>query len=361
VLDHVVPASTEKVATGHRQIRAFAERFGLRHFFDVGTGICHQVVVEHGLALPGTIVVGSDSHTCTYGAVGCFATGIDRTEAAALLLTGKTWLKVPRTIRVQMTGRLGRGVGPKDLVLSLIGRIGADGASYAAVEFDGPALAGLDVEARLTVANMGVEMGAKCAAFPADDIAVAWLASVGVPRDAYEPAWADPDARYDRVIEMDLGAVEPVVALPHAVDNIAPVGAHLGMPIDQCLIGTCTNGRLSDLATAAAVLRGKQVHPRVRLLVAPASRRVLNAAMAAGHIQDLVAAGAVLLPPGCGPCLGAHLGVLAPGERCLSTSNRNFRGRMGTKEAEIVLASAATVAASALHGVITDPREEVPR
>ncbi|MBW2256598.1 MAG: 3-isopropylmalate dehydratase large subunit, partial [Deltaproteobacteria bacterium] len=197
VLDHVVPASSEKTATNHQEIRAFADRFGLRHFFDVGTGISHQVVVEHGLALPGTVVVGSDSHTCTYGAVGCFATGIDRTEAAVLLLTGKTWFKVPRTLRVELTGRLARGVGPKDLVLSLIGRIGADGASYAAVEFDGPALANLDVEARLTIANMGVEMGAKCAAFPADEIAATYLESVGVPRDTYEPVWADADARYE--------------------------------------------------------------------------------------------------------------------------------------------------------------------
>jgi len=357
VLDHVAPAASEKTATNHRKVRAYAERFGLRHFFDVGEGICHQVVVENGLALPGTIVVGSDSHTCSYGAMGCFSTGIDRTEAAALLLTGRTWLRVPHTVKVVLTGELPAGVGAKDLVLSLIGQLGADGASYQAVEFHGPGVATLDLEQRLTVSNMGVEMGAKIAVFPVDELTRAALAEAGVDESSWEEAWADEDASYLSEVHLDLAQVVPVLAMPHTVDNVVPVSEQLGLEIHQALLGTCTNGRLSDLAVAADLLRGKRVHPGVRLLVLPASRSVLRAAMDAGYVQDLIDAGGVLLPPGCGPCLGAHQGVLAPGERCLSTANRNFKGRMGCREGEIVLASPATVAASALAGAVADPRE----
>ena len=358
VLDHVSPASSTKTAEAHRKIRDFAHDHGLQNFFDVGTGICHQVVAEEGLAVPGTIVVGSDSHTCSYGALGTFATGVDRTEAASLLLTGETWLKVPRTIKVTLTGELPASVGAKDLILTFIGKIGADGATYRAVEFHGPGVASLTVEDRLTVANMGIEMGAKIAVFPVDGVARAWLAERGVTE--YDAAWADDDAVYDEEHTVDLSALEPVLAMPHTVDNVHPVREHLGLPFHQGLLGTCTNGRLSDLAAAAAILDGQRVHPSVRLLVLPASRRVLRDAMDAGTIQTLVAAGATLLPPGCGPCLGAHQGVLAPGERALSTANRNFKGRMGTRESEIVLASPQTVAASAIHGVVTDPREVLP-
>jgi len=357
VLDHTTPAANEKVAIGHQAIRRFVERFELPHFYDVGEGICHQVVFEKGLALPGTIVVGSDSHTCSYGAVGCFSTGIDRTEAAALLLTGQTWLKVPPTIRIELSGTLKPGVMAKDLILSIIGEIGANGAGYRAVEFAGEGVRSLSIDERFTIANMGIEMGAKCAAFEVDARCREHLSAVGVAESDYEAIWADDGASYERRLEFDLDRLQPSVALPHKVDNVVEIDKALGMTIDQCLLGTCTNGRLADLDAAAAILRGKRIAKSVRLLVLPASRDIYRAAINSGAIDTLLAAGATVLPPGCGPCLGAHQGVLAPGERCLSTANRNFKGRMGCREAEIVLASPAVVAASALTGVISDPRE----
>jgi 3-isopropylmalate/(R)-2-methylmalate dehydratase large subunit len=358
VLDHVIPAATEKDAANHRKARDYARSYGLKHFFDVGEGVCHQVVVEKGLALPGTLVLGSDSHTCTYGALNAFATGIDRTEAASLLLTGETWLRVPESIRVRLRGRLRPPVAAKDLILHLIGKIGADGATYAAVEFHGD-VGSLPIDDRLTIANMGIEMGAKIAVFEADEETGRYLESRGIPRDAYRPVWADPDAAYVRELEVDLSSLEPVVAKPHAVDNVVPVHEVENIQIDQFFLGTCTNGRGSDFAVAANILAGKRVAPGSRLLLLPASREILQRELAAGTLQTLVAAGGILLPPGCGPCLGAHQGALAPGERCLSTANRNFKGRMGCKEAEIYLASPATVAASAIQGVIRDPRQEV--
>lgn len=355
VLDHVAPAANEKTATGHQSVRAFVEKFGIKHFYDVGVGICHQVVVEKGHALPGTILVGSDSHTCSYGAVNAFSTGIDRTEAAALMLMGETWFRVPPTIKVTLKGALKPPVSPKDFILTLIGDITAGGATYSAIEFHGD-VSSLSIEDRFVIANMGIEAGAKIAVFPYDGTTEAYFAELGIDRGSYEPVWADDDAPYIQELEYDLGAIEPVVAFPHKVDNVKSIGEAAGMKIDQALIGTCTNGRLSDFHAAAKVLDGKTVSPNVRLLLLPASRSVLEAAMADGTMQKLVAAGGVLLPTGCGPCLGAHQGVLAPGEKCLSTANRNFKGRMGCKEAEIYLASPETVAASALKGEVTDPR-----
>jgi len=357
VLDHVVPASSEAAANNHKVIRGYVKDYGIENFFDVGEGICHQVVVEKGLALPGRLIVGSDSHTCTYGALGVFATGIDRTEAAALILTGEMWLKVPQSIKVSLTGRLGKAVSAKDLVLSIIGDIGADGATYCSVEFHGD-VASLTMDDRLTIANMGVEMGAKTAVFPVDSVAEAYLDGVGAGAQDCKPVWADADASYVRQLEYDLSRIEPVVAMPHTVDSLAPVTDLAGTEIDQFLLGTCTNGRASDLAIAAEILKGKKIADGTRLLVLPASRQEMTKAMAAGTIDVLIDAGGMLLPPGCGPCLGAHMGVLAPGEKCLSTANRNFKGRMGCKEAEIFLASPATVAASAIHGRISDPRDE---
>ncbi|MHC4469672.1 MAG: 3-isopropylmalate dehydratase large subunit [Planctomycetota bacterium] len=358
VLDHVIPAASEKTAANHKTVREFVDRHDLPNFFDVGVGVCHQVVVEKGFARPGAVIVGSDSHTCSYGAVGCFATGIDRTEAAALFLRGVTWLKVPESIRIVLKGRLGRAVSAKDLILTIIGDLGADGASYRAVEFHGD-IEGLSLEERFTIANMGVEMGAKAAAFPVDEATREHLRSVGVRDDEYEAVWADEDASYVLEVEYDLSAVEPVVAKPHKVDNVAPVRDEAGLEIQQFLLGTCTNGRLSDLRAAADVLKGRRVAPGSRLLVLPASRAIYETAMDEGILAALSRAGGTVLPPGCGPCLGAHQGVLAPGERCLSTANRNFKGRMGTKEAEIYLASPETVAASAVTGRLTDPREIV--
>lgn len=355
VLDHVVPAANEKTATGHAAVRAFVERYGIENFYDVGAGICHQVVVEKGHAVPGKIVVGSDSHTCSYGAVNAFSTGIDRTEAAALLLVGETWFRVPPTIKITLEGELRPPVSAKDLILTIIGDISAGGATYQAIEFHGN-VGSLSIDERFTIANMGIEAGAKIAAFPADSVTEEYLSSIGVDRSSYEPVWADPDAPYARELSYDMGAIVPVVALPHQVDNVKPVSEVEGLEIQQALLGTCTNGRGSDLRAAASILEGKVIDPGVRLLVLPASRAVLLEAIADGTIEKLARAGGVLLPPGCGPCLGAHQGVLAPGERCISTANRNFKGRMGCKEAEIVLGSPQTVAASALKGAIADPR-----
>ena len=358
VLDHVTPAADEKTATGHKKVREFVAKHNIKNFYDVGHGICHQVVVENGHAKPGTIIVGSDSHTCAYGAVGVFSTGIDRTEAAALMLTGETWLRVPETIRVTLRGSFAPGVGAKDLILQIIGDIGASGAGYQAVEFHGD-IGKLSIPQRLTIANMGIEMGAKAAAFPVDEKTEAYLAEVGLPRDSYQPLWADADATYVRELNYDLATLEPVVAKPHTVDNTCPVTEIAGTKIHQCLLGTCTNGRLNDLHEAAAILAGKHIAPDVRLLVLPASRAIYEAAAEDRTLTTLSKAGATILPPGCGPCLGAHMGILAPGEACLSTANRNFKGRMGCKEGEIYLSSPATVAASALYGKITDPRKEV--
>lgn len=356
VLDHVIPAASEKTATNHQKIREFVKKFKISNFFDIGTGICHQVVVEKGLGLPGKIILGSDSHTCSYGAVGCFSTGIDRTEAAALLLTGETWLKVPQSIKMILNGKLNPPMMAKDLVLHVIGDMRADGATYCSVEYHGD-IDFLTVEDRFVISNMGVEMGAKLAVFPVDDVTKSYFESIGVAQDAYEPFWADDGAKYLLEKEYDLSEVEPVVAAPHTVDNVRKVTELADVPVDQCLIGTCTNGRLSDLEAAARILKGRDVHKDTRLLVLPASRTIYLEAVEKGIIQILLDAGAVILPPGCGPCLGAHQGVLAPGEKCISTANRNFKGRMGCKDAEIYLASPATVAASALNAVISDPRE----
>jgi 3-isopropylmalate/(R)-2-methylmalate dehydratase large subunit len=356
VLDHVIPASSEKTATSHQKVREFVRRFGLPHFFDIGSGVCHQVMVEKGLVLPGMLAVGSDSHTCSYGAVNAFATGIDRTEAAALLLTGETWFRVPESIRIDLKGELPDMVMAKDLILTIIGRLGADGADYKSVEFHGD-IGTLTFDDRFCIANMGVEMGAKNAVFPLDDVAIAYLDTVGVSCQQYESVWAEPDAGYCARFEFDMSEVVPSIATPHKVDNHRPVSELTGMEFHQGLIGTCTNGRLSDIRVAANVLKGRKVADSVRLLVLPASREILKQATEQGYISTLVQAGAVLLPPGCGPCLGAHQGVLAPGEKCLSTANRNFKGRMGCKEAEIYLASPATVAASAIFGKVTDPRD----
>jgi homoaconitate hydratase family protein len=355
VLDHTIPADTSKDASAHRKIREFARRQGIRHFYEMGTGICHQVVPEMGLCPPGSLVVGSDSHTCTYGAFNSFATGIDRTEAAGLWITGRTWLKVPDSICIDLHGGLRRHVSAKDLILRIIGDIGADGANYLAVEFHGPGVSSLRMSERMTVSNMGVEMGAKIAVFPADGQTREFFRGRGAACGG--TLWSDHDAPFIRTLQYDLGELVPVVARPHAVDRVVPVSELGPTPIDQVLLGTCTNGRIEDLEAAAAILRGRRVSPSTRLIVAPASREVYLEAMNRGIMQIIVEAGATVIPPGCGPCLGAHQGILAPGERCLSTANRNFKGRMGEKDSEIFLASPETAAASAIAGEIVDPRE----
>ena len=358
VLDHVIPAASEKTAANHLKIREFVKKFKIKNFFDIGIGVCHQIMIEKGLALPGMIVLGSDSHTCSYGAVGCFSSGIDRTEAASLILTGETWLKVPQSIKMSLTGKLPKGVFAKDVILHIIGDISASGANYCSVEFQGD-VDNFSVDDRFTIANMGVEMGAKNAVFFVDDITKKYLKNIGVPENSYNSIFPDKNANYSQILDYNLSDIQPVVACPHTVDNIKPASELSDVKINQCLIGTCTNGRLSDFTVAASILKGKKIHPDVRLLILPASKDIYEKAFDEGIIQTIVKSGGVILPPGCGPCLGAHQGALAPGERCISTANRNFKGRMGCKEAEIYLASPATVAASALKGKITDPGEVI--
>ena len=355
VLDHVVPAADETYARNHKEIRAFVREQFITAFYDVGEGICHQVLPEKGHAWPGALIVGSDSHTTTHGAFGAFAAGIGRTEAAAVMATGEIWLRVPESLRIVINGALPPHVSAKDVILHIIGDLGADGADYRSVEFAGQAVRGMSLASRMVLCNMAAEMGAKNGVVLPDEETQRWLA--GRLRGDYEEVHPDADAAYERVIEYDVTALAPQVARPHRVDNVVDVTAVAGTPIDQALVGTCTNGRLEDLAAAAEILRGRHIAPGVRLLVLPASREVLLAALQAGLIADLVSAGATVLNPGCGPCLGAHQGCMAPGEVTISTANRNFKGRMGCKESEIYLASPATVAASALAGEITDPRE----
>ncbi len=355
VLDHVVPAATEGHARNHQQIREFVREQGIASFYDVGEGICHQVLPEKGHALPGYLIVGSDSHTPTHGAFGAFAAGIGRTEAAAVMATGEIWLMVPHTFRISIEGQLQKEVYAKDIILYIIGELGADGADYRAVEFTGPVVGELTVASRMVLCNMVAEMGAKIGVAEPDDKTRAWLNGRSVA--GFQEVFADPDASYERVIEYDVSGLLPQVAKPHTVDNVVPVTEVLGTRIDQAFIGTCTNGRLEDFRVAAQILGGGNIAPNTRLLILPASREVLLAAVAEGTLTELITAGAVVLNPGCGPCLGAHQGVMAPGEVTISTANRNFKGRMGCKEAQVYLASPATVAASARAGEIVDPRE----
>ncbi len=352
--DHAAPSPNRQLSNDHQLLRQFALTTGCLKY-DVGSGVCHQVVAE-ALAKPGDVVIGADSHTVTAGALGSFATGMGSSDVAIVFALGKTWLRVPESIKINIRGKLRPGVSAKDLVLQLIGAIGADGATYKALEFGDSGLANLTMSDRFTVANMAVEAGAKVGLFPSDSITEAYLKAQGRGKD-FQPLSADKDASYEKEINIDLGRLEPMVAKPHQVDNVATAKELKGTRIQQVFIGTCTNGRLEDLAVAANIVKGKKRHPDTRLVVAPASPKVLLGAIAAGYIKALVEAGAVILPPGCGACLGLHQGVLADGESCLSTANRNFKGRMGNPEAFIYLGSPATAAASAIAGEITDPRE----
>jgi len=354
VLDHVAPAANETYAANHQIIRRFVEKQHIGAFYDIGEGICHQVMPEKGHVWPGALIVGSDSHTLTHGAFGAFAAGIGRTEAAAVMATGKIWLRVPESIRIVLQGTLPPQVSAKDIILHIIGDLGADGADYKSVEFSGETVGQMDIAARMVLTNMAAEMGAKNAVVEPDETTRTWLS--GRSNYPYKEVHADAHATYERVLTYDVSDLAPQVARPHRVDNVVPVTEVMGTPIDQGVLGTCTNGRLPDLIAAAEILRGRHIAARVRLLIVPASREVLLSAIAQGIAEDLVAAGATLLNPGCGPCLGAHQGCMGPGEVTISTANRNFQGRMGSKEASIYLASPATVAASALTGVITDPR-----
>ena len=346
---HIVPANNETAADLQREVRNGAREQNISHFFDCGTGVCHQVFPEQGFALPGTLLVGADSHSCTYGAFGAFGTGVGATDMAEIYSAGRLWFRVPETIGIKVEGRLAPFVSAKDIALQVIGDLGADGATYKAVEYIGPAIEGLSISGRMTLCNLGVEMGAKAAIVPPDEKTDEWLR--GRARQPYTQVFSDPDS-YQQQYDYDVTELEPQVAAPFRVDNVRPVSELAGLKIDQAFIGTCTNGRLEDLEAAARILKGKRV--RARTLVIPASREVLLDALKKGIIQTLVEAGAMIGPPGCGPCLGAHMGVLAEGEVCVSTSNRNFPGRMG-KGGLVYLASPATVAASALQGRLAVP------
>ena len=372
-LDHAVPAPTTRHAQNHAEIRQFVCEQGIRHFFEVGRGICHQVLSEEAIVLPGQLILGADSHTTHYGWLGAFGAGIGRSEVATLWATGELWLRVPESMKIVLEGELPPGVTAKDFALRVIGDLGADGGLYMSVEFHGSAIAAMSLESRMVLPNMMAEFGAKTAWVAPDEKTVAYLtqrlgrrggagqSEQSAGRDSLplslSASLPDAEAMYAAVHHYCAVDLEPYVACPHSVDKVVPLSAVAGTLVQQAFLGTCTNGRLEDLAAAAEIIRGRRVAPGVRFLVIPASSEVLKAALECGYIQDFVEAGAVIGVPGCGPCMGNHMGIPAPGEVTISSANRNFRGRMGTADSEIYLSNPAVVAASAVAGVIADPQE----
>lgn len=356
VMDHFTPNKDIKAAEQCLQCRTFAHRFDIDNFYDVGQmGVEHALLPEKGLVAAGDCIIGADSHTCTYGALGAFSTGVGSTDMAAGMATGETWFKVPEAIKVHLTGTLPPMVSGKDVILHLIGLIGVDGALYQSLEYCGEGVAALSMDDRLCIANMSIEAGAKNGIFPVDDITRKYMdGRVNRPYTAYE---ADPDAEYVRTIEIDLSQIEPTVAFPHLPENARPISQVGDVTIDQVVIGSCTNGRLSDLRIAANLLKGKKVAKNVRCIVFPGTQTIYLDAMREGLVEAFIQAGAVVSTPTCGPCLGGHMGILAAGERAVSTTNRNFVGRMGHVDSEVYLASPAVAAASAVTGYITDPAE----
>ncbi len=355
VFDHLVPAPSERAAELHSIVREFVKEQGIENFYDVGRGgICHQVMPEKGHVRPAELVVGADSHTCTYGALGAFATGIGATDMAAVFATGALWLKVPSVIRVNIDGRFQRYVTPKDLILKIIGEIKADGAIYKGIELSGSTVQNMGVEGRMTMCNMAIEMSAKTGIVEPDAKTLDYVkARTSKP---FQIIKGDSDATYEKTLNLDVKDMEPQVACPHSVDNVKPVSEVADVHINQAFLGSCTNGRLEDLRSAARFLEGKRVRNGVRMIVSPASQEIYLQALSEGLFEIFLKAGAIVGNPTCGPCLGGHLGLLAPGEVCVSSSNRNFVGRMGSPKAYVYLASPVTVAASAVTGRITNPR-----
>ena len=355
-MDHFTPNKDIKAATQCKQCRTFARKFDIDHWYDVGTmGIEHALLPEQGLVAPGEAVIGADSHTCTYGALGAFSTGVGSTDMGAAMAAGETWFKVPAAIRVVLTGKLRPYVSGKDVILTLIGRIGVDGALYQSLEFTGPGVAELTIYDRLTICNMAIEAGAKNGIFPVDDVTRAYVEGrVDRPWTAFE---ADPDAEYARTVEIDLSEVDCTVAYPHLPENAHSAREGHDIAIDQIVIGSCTNGQLPDMAAAAEVLRGRHLAPGVRGIVIPATQTVYRECMKRGYTDIFLDAGCIVSTPTCGPCLGGHMGCLAAGERCVSTTNRNFVGRMGHVDSEVYLASPAVAAASGVAGHICHPEE----
>ena len=354
VPDHFMPNKDIASAEQAKVMRDFAREQGIIHFEVGQMGIEHVLLPEQGLVLPGDVVIGADSHTCTYGALGVFATGVGSTDIAAAMATGDIWMKVPPTIKLIYHGCLGKWVSGKDLILYTIGQIGVDGALYSAMEFTGEVIDGLSMDGRFTMANMAIEAGAKAGLFRVDDTTLDYIKPRAKrPYTVYEP----DDDEYSQIMECDVSSLEPQVALPHSPANTRPVSQVGNIEIDQAVIGSCTNGRLEDLGVAAQILRGKKVHPRVRCIIIPGSQQVYLDALTEGLIETFIRAGAVVSTPTCGPCLGGHMGVLAGGERCISTTNRNFVGRMGSPKSEVYLSNPAIAAASAVAGKVTSPEE----
>jgi len=356
VLDHIAPAKTEKNATDQQVSRNFARTNGINKFYDVDAGIAHLVLMEAGHVAPGDLIVGTDSHCTIYGSLGALGTGIGYTEVASVWITGKLWMKVPGTFKISLTGGLAPGVYSKDLMLHMIGTLGADGCGYKAVEFHGDATTGLSVSERMTMTNLAMEMGVKCAFVPPDAKTEEYLRGRMDASKRYQPVNADADAVYEKDIPVDLGKLGPMVACPHEVENTKAIGEVEGTRIDQAFLGSCANAKYEDLEVAARILKGRRVHPNVRLIITPGSKQILLEASKTGVFQTLLEAGGMFTNPGCGACAGDG-GIMADGEVCLSTANRNFIGRMGSSKAEIYLSSPATLAASAIKGVISDPRE----
>ena len=356
VLDHFVPNKDIKSAQQSKQCRQFAAKHGIVNFFDVGKmGIEHALLPEQGIVTAGDCIIGADSHTCTYGAVGAFSTGVGSTDMAAGMATGTAWFKVPAAIRFDLTGKLGPRVSGKDVILHIIGMIGVDGALYKSMEFAGPGVAALSMDDRLCICNMAIEAGAKNGIFPVDEVTIAYL--TGRSRRPWTVFEADPDAEYEKTIHIDLSAIEPTVSWPHLPENTHTAKESEGVAIDQVVIGSCTNGRLEDMQAAYEILKGKTIAPGVRGIIIPGTMAVYKACLQNGWLEAFIDAGCIVSTPTCGPCLGGYMGILAEGERCISTTNRNFVGRMGHVKSEVYLASPATAAASALTGHITDPRE----
>jgi 3-isopropylmalate/(R)-2-methylmalate dehydratase large subunit len=358
VPDHFTPnkdiASAEQVMV----LRRFAQKYAITHFYDVGRmGVEHALLPEQGLVWPGAIIIGADSHTCTYGALGAFSTGVGSTDLAAAMAIGEAWFKIPSTMRFEYEGALPRWVGGKDLILMTIGSIGVEGARYRAMEFAGSAIDALSIDGRLTMANMAIEAGGKCGYIQPDETTFKYLE--GRVTRPYTPVYSDDDAAYEKTYSFDVGSLEPQIAFPPSPDNVRPVSEAAGIELDQVVIGSCTNGRIEDLRVAAEVIRGKKVHPRVRLLVIPATQAIYRQALSEGLLEVFMEAEAAVSTPTCGPCLGGHMGILASGEKALATTNRNFVGRMGHPESEVYLSGPAVAAAAAVAGEIVHPEEVV--
>jgi 3-isopropylmalate/(R)-2-methylmalate dehydratase large subunit len=355
ILDHRAPAESVKTANEHKSIRDFVEEQRIRNFFEIGEGICHQVVVEKLFILPGQVAIGTDSHTTSYGALGAFSTGIGATEMAAVWATGQIWFRVPETFKITISGTPPKGVYAKDIILHIIGDIGSDGAIYKSIEFYGETVSHMTISERFVLSNQAMEMGAKSAVTTFDRITEEYIRDIGV--FAFEPVFADRDASYEKVFDYDISNLEPQVSFPHSVDNAKSVSRAKGIRAHQVFIGSCTNGRMDDLEIAAHILKDRKIASHVRLIICPASRDIYLAAMKKGLFETFLNAGAVIINPGCGPCLGAHQGIIGDGEVSVTTTNRNFRGRMGSTKGEVYLVSPATAAATAIKGEIADPRE----